>query len=44
MSEDNKIDEKLEKILEKVNSLSTDSALIKKDVGQNTKDLSTHIK
>ena len=44
MSEDNKIDEKLEKILEKVNSLSTDSALIKKDVGQNTRDLSTHIK
>ena len=44
MSNDNKIDEKLDKMLDKINSLHTDTALIQKDVGQNTKDLAFHIK
>ena len=38
------IDKKLDKILDEVSDLKVGQAVIEKDVAQNTKDLSTHIK
>ena len=39
-----KLEQKVDKILDKVGEIQVDNAILRKDVSQNTKDLSEHIK